>query len=136
MCLSRLTIGFLILFIYNLAQPIIFRYGTIKCSADLITTRSCGNNYISYDYELKYKDIRGYYNSNCSNNDNCKLFSELYCDIMQPKYGESYLSIVTDNSITPSNVLNALIFFVGFIFCLMFLIRNTVSYMKETTQII
>jgi len=123
----------MILFIYNFIQPVLFRYGIVKCSANLVSTKSCGDDCISYDYELKYRDICGDYNINCRNTDGCKLSSDLRCEIMEPRYGKTYLSLITDSEITISNIFNALVFSVGIIVCIIILINNIV--LKETTQI-
>lgn len=105
--LTILSIGFSTLFIYNFVEPKLFRYGCVKCNINSQWTNSCGVNCTKYSYELKYNDIFGYYDC-----ENCKLQSDIYCEIIQPRYRNPYLKYITDKTFTTSNFLNAVLLFV------------------------
>jgi hypothetical protein len=115
---SVLFLGTVTLLVFNITNPKLFRYFTVKCKVDYHRVDSCGVGCEQYTYYLVYDNIHGYYKFNCYNNVNCQLPSEILCEIIQPKYNNPYLMYASSNdNFTPSNILNVvLILIFAFIF--------------------
>lgn len=119
--------GLVTLFTINFTDPKVLRWLTVPCQVSFWWKSKCDEpNCVIYDYGLRHKTnvktIEGAFQHKCYNDVGCWLPETGECEIIQPKYANSFLVLLFDNSFASSNFLNMICFAIGSIICLSWLI--------------